>query len=768
MVSASFFRRLRGSRRVRIIVSAVLIGIFCGVTKLGLPLEDGIIAARTALRHNVADKEIVVVTIDDETLNELHSDDVSRENDAQVLHNLFAAGASRVIFDRSYHFRENAEQDRLLADTLLQYPNNVFMGAMNAEDDPPDGDASLLPAPIFRERVKVVSLVGFKHPFKLSVSFPFKTKTEQGDVPGMAALLANLEELPNGIFRPDYSIDVNTIPRLRYIDALRGRMADDLLVGRDVIIAPTAVNFHDFHEMPTQGYVPGVYFQVVAAQTLKRGIPLDLGWMPAFLLVLALIISGIGRGRSVDRYRIIGFVAVLLIAPFILQSYQIEAEIVPALLTGGIAIFRARALDRVEKASETNPISGLPTAQALKSVEHSPGMLIAVKIRNYGAITGSFAQSIEGQLAAEIVRRIRISEPGVTVYHENDMYLWVSQLPSRTEVFENLEGLHQIVQNGIRINGVDVDLSFNSGIDSEIEKPVSTRVSNAMQAIEEAVRTDELICHYDSVKHEGRWEVSLLSSLDRAIDNGEVWVAYQPKLDLKSGAIKGAEALVRWTHPERGPISPEQFIGLAEEHHRIERITRFVLNDAVRTTAALLDQGCDFAVSVNISAQLLRSMSLPSMIWEALDSNGVGPEHLILEITETDRLDRSSKTHEMIEYLVGSGLQLSIDDFGTGNATLDYLRYLPAIEIKIDKSFVQGMEADPKDLLLVRSIIAMAHSLDRRVVAEGVETETVLNKLREMNCDQIQGYYVSRPVRFAELLSILEIPPTNQEWLKTS
>ena len=348
------------------------------------------------------------------------------------------------------------------------------------------------------------------------------------------------------------------------------------------------------------------------------------------------------------------------------------------------------------------------------------------------------------------------------------MFLWISQLSSRVEVFENLEGLHQIVQNGIRISGFEIDLSFNCGVDSEVDMPVATRVANAMQAAEEAVRTDDLICHFDSVKREGRWEVSLMSSLDRAIDNGEVWVAYQPKLDLRSGAIRGAEALVRWTHPERGPISPEQFIGLAEEYHRIERITRFVLADAARASAALLRLGRDFTVSVNISAQLLRSSTLPRMIWDALEANGVRPERLILEITETDRLDRSSRTDDMIQTLVGSGLQLSIDDFGTGNATIDYLRYLPAAEVKIDKIFIQGIEESHKDLLLVRSIIAMAHSLDRRVVAEGVETQAILDRLREMNCDQVQGYYVSRPIRFAELLSFLDVHPASKGWLKSS
>ena len=293
-------------------------------------------------------------------------------------------------------------------------------------------------------------------------------------------------------------------------------------------------------------------------------------------------------------------------------------------------------------------------------------------------------------------------------------------------------------------------------VNVEFDRTVSSRVASAMQSAEEAVRNDELVYQHDSRRHEAQWELSLLTQLDRAIDNGEVWVAYQPKLDVKSNRIAGAEALVRWTHPERGPISPDKFIRIAEEFHRIERITRFVVNEAVRSAVNLARLGYDFSMSVNISAQLLRNPGLPGMISEILAAHGLPPEKLVLEITETDRLDRSSRTFQMLQRLVQSGLRLSIDDFGTGNATIDYLRYLPAAEVKIDKVFIQAMEANKEDYLLVQSIIEMAHSLDRIVVAEGVETGTALEILKGMGCDTIQGYYVSRPVPFPDLIDNIE------------
>ncbi|MCX7863527.1 MAG: EAL domain-containing protein [Novosphingobium sp.] len=749
-------RRWWGSRRVRIILTATLIGVIFGVLKVGLPLEDAVANLRTSLRYEVAGDDIVVVKIDDRTLSTLHIQDTPRSLDAVLIEKLASAGAKRIFFDRSYDFLENPADDRKLVEALKAHPGKVYMGAITVDGSYRDANVTFLPAPIFRQHVRLVSLVGYVHPFKLSTSFPFKSETTIGTIPSMSAMLADLKDYPEGIFRPDFAIDVKTIPKVSYIDVINGKVPANALRGRDIVVALTAVTYHDFHPMPSQGYVPGAYFQVVAALTLKKGIPLDFGWLAAFIPVVALIVTGIGRGQPVDRYRIAGIVAIVMFVPFLLEHHNMRIEVVPAAVTAAIAIFRARTLDQVEEAAKINAGSGLPSIQALRGLPDPPrGIVVALKVRNYGAIIASFATPVEAKLANEIVRRIRISDPDTVVHHEGDMFIWVSAHANPLDVIENLEGLHLIMQSGLRLEGREIDLSFNCGVESDVQGAIVNRIAYAKQAAEEAVRQDEIACLHEGSDKEAAWNISLLSTLDRAIDNGDVWVAYQPKLDLRSGMIEGAEALVRWTHPERGSIGPDHFIRLAEDYHRIEKITRFVLNDAVATAAGLMCEGHEFSVSVNISAQLLRNAGLPAMIHAVLDAHGLPPERLILEITETDRLDRSSRTNAMLRQLVDAGLQLSIDDFGTGNATIDYLRYLPASEVKIDMMFIKGMASSREDLLLVQSIIDMAHSLGRRVVAEGVETDEAIAMLKAMNCDLAQGYRVSPPLPIGELLQML-------------
>lgn len=725
------------------------------------PLEDFFVAARTKLRHEKASGDIVVIEVDDRTLGALRDRDVSPAFDAKIIENIMRAGAKNIFFNRDYSFSPKVPGAGDLTSVLRKYPGRVFLGAVGKAGADGSAPLALLPPREFREHSGLVSMTVARHPLNLGYSLPLSSPSVVGRLPSLAVAMAGVQPSDGRLFRADFAVDHTTIPKVSYIDVLEGRLDARKVVNRTFVLGLTSAATTELRPVPLGGFIPGVYFHVIGAETLKRGLPLDLGWIPAFLAAAVLVVTGVARGRSFKRVRLLGYTCLLVGLPFALDHFGVELDVLPAAIMVVYATLRGRALDKIKDVSETNAASGLPSLQALRAItEPSPGLMVALKIRNYAGILRSFERPIEAELATEIQRRIRISEPDVMIYHEGGMFVWISNLPDTVELFENLEGLHRIVQNGIVIDGTEIDVGFNCGLDSEKSLPVANRIAAAMQSAEEAVRSDELVCHHDGGgRGEVQWEISLLASLDRAIDNGEVWVAFQPKYDLGRNMIVGAEALARWTHPERGPISPEKFIGIAEEYHRIERITRFVLDKAIRGAATLVRAGHDFTISVNISAQLLRNPRLPRMISEALAAHDLAPKHLILEITETDRLDRSAKTVEMMEELVSAGLRISIDDFGTGNATIDYLRYLPASEVKIDKVFIRDIDTNPGDHLLVQSIIEMAHSLGRLVVAEGVETPQSIAILRSLNCDQVQGYHISRPVPFQDLCERLSAIP---------
>jgi len=243
----------------------------------------------------------------------------------------------------------------------------------------------------------------------------------------------------------------------------------------------------------------------------------------------------------------------------------------------------------------------------------------------------------------------------------------------------------------------------------------------------------------------------MLSQLDEAIDRGEVWVAYQPKLDIATRRVVGAEALARWTHPEKGPIAASEFVAAAEQHNRIGKLTDFVLEKAVAAAAQINRRGGDFNVAVNLSARLLSDKGFTLRLSALLARQGLAPNCLTLELTETAALADNGEGFDMIGRLVDLGVNIAIDDYGTGQSTLDYLKKIPANEIKIDQSFVKGIVDNRSDRLMVQSTIGLAHSLGRKVVAEGVEHRDILDVLADFECDIAQGFAIGRPMSLESL-----------------
>ena len=245
--------------------------------------------------------------------------------------------------------------------------------------------------------------------------------------------------------------------------------------------------------------------------------------------------------------------------------------------------------------------------------------------------------------------------------------------------------------------------------------------------------------------------LSLLSDLRKAVDNDELTLAYQPKVALRGvGGEHYAEALVRWRHPTRGLVPPMEFIPFAEQTGYIRAITQWVLAHAIAQCAEWRFNGLPMNVSINLSTRDLMDATLPDRFTALLKRHRCAAQWITLEITESAVLDDPAHAIENLEQLHALGCRLAIDDYGTGYSSLAYLRRLPVHELKIDKSFVIGMAADASDALIVRSTIDLAHNLGLSVVAEGVENDPTLDRLRAMGCDMVQGYLLSRPMGVVE------------------
>lgn len=250
--------------------------------------------------------------------------------------------------------------------------------------------------------------------------------------------------------------------------------------------------------------------------------------------------------------------------------------------------------------------------------------------------------------------------------------------------------------------------------------------------------------------------LALMGELRCALEKDQLFLLYQPKIDLKNSQPIGVEALVRWQHPKLGVIQPDQFITLAEKTGMIKHLTLWVLKEALRQSRSWHQEGLEISVAINISMQNLKTPQLLDQIKGLLLTWGVSPSRLRLEITESTIMADPERTMEILTQLTIMGIRFSIDDFGTGYSSLGYLKRLPVDEIKIDKSFVIGMIADESNAVIVHSIIDLAHNLGLKVVAEGVENQEILDRLISLGCDAAQGYLLSRPIPKEELTDWLK------------
>ncbi|MGJ6124941.1 EAL domain-containing protein [Mycolicibacterium sp. Y3] len=254
---------------------------------------------------------------------------------------------------------------------------------------------------------------------------------------------------------------------------------------------------------------------------------------------------------------------------------------------------------------------------------------------------------------------------------------------------------------------------------------------------------------------DGAATLQMLGELRSAIDNDDLILMYQPKFDLRDESIVGVEALLRWPHPSRGLLAPDEFLALVREHGLIRSVTELVVTQALDQAALWRDHGFTVPIAVNLFAPSLADLTMSDRIVRALDERGLACETLTVEVTEDLLLDNVDRTRAVIETLRGSGVRVALDDFGSGYSTLAYLRDLPIDEIKLDRDFVSAVRGDRRAGVIVRTVVALAHELGMTTVAEGIENAETVALLHEYGCRYAQGYFYSEPLSAAAMLELL-------------
>jgi EAL domain-containing protein (putative c-di-GMP-specific phosphodiesterase class I) len=315
---------------------------------------------------------------------------------------------------------------------------------------------------------------------------------------------------------------------------------------------------------------------------------------------------------------------------------------------------------------------------------------------------------------------------------------------------------HSIDQHDLHVTtSMGVSIYPDDGLDAEtLIKNADTAMYQAKENGRQSYQFFKQAMNVRAVERQ-----SIEQSLRTALERQEFALHYQPKINLRTGEITGAEALLRWTHPVRGQVPPVQFSGVAEACGLILPIGNWVLREACKQARAWVDAGLSMGtMAVNISALEFRDENFLEGVLAILDDTGLNPRFLELELTESVLMTRPESTESILKALRARGVRVAVDDFGTGYSSLSYLRRFPIDALKIDQSFIRQITSAPTETTIVTAVIGMGRSLNLRIVAEGVETEEEVAFLQAHQCDEAQGYYFSRPVvaeQFAKLLKPL-------------
>lgn len=754
-----------------ILAVACAIGIVTALTGFGRPLETTLESVRQSTLSHDASGDVVIVSIDGRSMEEVAAWPWPRSVHARMVDILHDAGARKIAFDISFATpAADPAQDKMFAAALARAGGGVVLPGVITEAAPERGQMesiATMPTPRLASKATVSNIYMRLDPDFYARSLPYSQMIGGSLRPTTATLLADRHAPADQTFRLDWSINPDTIPVYSYADVLNGSVPKNSLRGKRVIIGATAETLGDRFTVPNYGRIPGVFLQAIGAETLLKSRPIETGPWPMLFAVALLLTAGILSRRIAVLWTSIAVATLgVLTAPYVLSATtSIVVQMVPALVMA-VAMLSMQSLYAALRSLLTyltrSSSSHLPNMLAMSLEDDSGAVYVVVRMRNYVETTALLGVAARGELMRKMHHRLEMANDGETIFQTDEQsFAWTTD-KTVEQIADSIEGLYALFSPGIPIGDLTVDAMIAIGLCDDATLGKEDAVVAATLAADRAAQRGLRWERYESEREDANWRLSLLSELDSAIDGGDVWVAYQPKYDIVSRRVSGAEALVRWTHPERGFIAPDRFIPIVEEANRIDKLTMHVLETAIRDFAAM---GGSLSVAVNISARMLGRDRLLAPVRDLLDTYGLPAARLTLEITESAEMAGDNGVEELVA-LRDMGVAISIDDYGTGQSTLSYLKKLPATELKIDRSFVANVQTSRSDATVVDSTIKLAHALGMKVVAEGVENQDVLEILAAMECDVIQGYHISRPVALKEFVAtplVSEVLPASNE-----
>ena len=720
------------------------------------PVEDALTSNRAELLTRPPTGKIAIVEIDARSLSELRSWPWPRRYHAALVRQLHKAGATAIAFDVDFSARSDGGDESLAS--ALRDAGNVILPVFAQKASGNRDDAPVLtsrPDPAFRDAwIGGVNI--FPDRDGVVREYPAATFIDGAVQPSIATLVAQKSGLRDRSFEPDWAIDADAIPRFSFADVIGGRVPAKALRGKRVLVGATAVELGDRYAVPRYGVLPGVVIQALASESLlqnravlRTGLLVTL----AGILVIAFLLAPRPLQKPWRYGALSGAVACLVaLGPLATQRlWPVSVDSGAWIFTLAVAIAIQAAVEakrRLRLRTQMDADSGLPNRSVLESVlQSNPAaapVLVTAAIERFEVIRDGIGIASTNEMIRKSADRIQALVGGAVYRIAPDVLAWVQS--GKVEVNATLDLIQSEFRNPVVVGTGPVDVALTVGLEMEDGTGAAVlRLERALAAIGTARTFGKNQEWYRAGDVQDRRQLSLMGDLRRAMQNGALRLSYQPKMWLRTGAITDSEALIRW-YGDNDVVSPDEFIPLAEATGVIREVTVFAIRSALADLNRWARNGLTMRVAVNVSALDLATVGFADQVCHLLQETDVPPSQLSLEVTESALIRSPAEAVATLSDLRARGIRLAVDDYGTGQSTLSYLKHLPVHELKIDKSFVTSLADSRSDQILVRSTIALAHELGLQVVAEGIEDQRTLDMLRDLGCDYAQGYFISKPL----------------------
>ena len=766
------------NRWFRVGLIALLLAALIGLTaKGGLGSQDKLLQdTRFGLSGRLPSGQTVLVEIDSKSLAEVGVWPWPRHWHAQLLDRLLELDVAEIGFDIDFSSASTPEQDALFAEALERAGGFAWLGAFQQQT--PNGITLSLPLPIFLAQASAASVNVLLDEQGLARHFLAGLTHNGLMIPALASALSGRVPEDATEVGIDYGIDANALPRFSFIDVIAGRVDANAFRDRNVIVGATAVELRDFFQTPRFGTMPGPIVQALAVETLSQGRPLrDVGFLPSAIVLsaCALLLAVLGGRLSIW---ILGGGFVLAMAGWeaagTFAYLQHAVMIDTALLHVGLPILFAAELssemgsqirlrsaaqqrlaylathsDTTGTLSRTGLIEALPALGPVRTI-------ILVKVRRLDLVRGTLGTDISDALLSRIGRQLETLRPAILAYVAQDVFaLCFGTILDGTEIATICDDASALSSGMQRVDehGILIDVLFAHAVGDNIGDAL---LRNAEIALLHGEASKLHRSPFDPAQAEAiylRRQTDV--ELREAIGSGQLSLVYQPQVDLRHRAVIGVEALMRWHHPDRGAVSPADFIPLAEETGYIVELGRWALATACRDCA---NWPAPLRVAVNVSPAQLRLSDIVADVSSALAGARLAPDRLDVEITEGALVENLQVAHATMIALKRTGVHLSLDDFGTGYSALSYLNTLPFDKIKIDQSFVRRLGQRPGDDALLQTIVELCQRLGKVPVAEGIENDMQASQLLDWGCEIGQGYLLGKPLAASMLPTTLGWP----------